>query len=466
MTECDESKLYTIVTIPGAGRGLQATRDIERGEVILSAEAAVTGPCFRSPPSCVVCLKLTVPSIHNFCSKCCLLVCSKACSNSPEHEVECKILSLVKAKMKRSKGGEKLYKENLSSLTGAVTCIRLISLKWREPSAWSLVSSLMDQNINESVWQDLNMLHEKILHHESRISLEDLRLAHGVLSTNGALLHLPPGFGRGVAVYPMQALLNHSCMCNTTSQDYPQERRVEIKARFKIKKGEEITTSYIRPTQDTQSRRELLAHTWHFWCSCARCSDPTEGGSFLAAIKCPLCPSERVLPNDPLDTDTDWTCEKCDNVLSAEKHQQLLCQALEIINSYPKDGITHDQLEEMLQNLTKFLSSTHWLMIEIQQKLLNVYINFKNNCSREIKERRIQLCERILLYMDKVDPENKSSAKKLQISQIKLDTKLDLMTKDFKDGKLSKEDLAAALMEKKKMMVNLSKEESLNLSSI
>ena len=45
-----------------------------------------------------------------------------------------------------------------------------------------------------------------------RITLEDLRKAHGVLTTNGALLHLPQGYGRGMAVYPMQALLNHSCM--------------------------------------------------------------------------------------------------------------------------------------------------------------------------------------------------------------------------------------------------------------
>ena len=38
----------------------------------------------------------------------------------------------------------------------------------RDPSAWSLVSSLMDQNINESVWQELTTLHNNILHLEPR----------------------------------------------------------------------------------------------------------------------------------------------------------------------------------------------------------------------------------------------------------------------------------------------------------
>ena len=58
--------------------------------------------------------------------------------------------------------------------------------------------------------------------------------------------------------------------CNTVSQDNPREGLVQIKARFNIPAGEEITTSYMRPTQDTQSRRQLLAHTWHFWCCCSR----------------------------------------------------------------------------------------------------------------------------------------------------------------------------------------------------
>ena len=107
----------------------------------------------------------------------------------------------------------------------------------------------MDQNTQPSVLAELDAVHEAVLHHDPRILASDLRHVHGVLTTNGALLHLPPGYGRGMAVYPHQALLNHSCLCNTTSQDFPQDRKVEIQARYQIKAGEEITTSYIRPTQ-------------------------------------------------------------------------------------------------------------------------------------------------------------------------------------------------------------------------
>ena len=71
------------------------------------------------------------------------------------------------------------------------------------------------------------------------------------------------------------------------SRDHPRERRVEIHARWDIAAGEEITTSYLRPTKDTQTRRQLLAHSWHFWCTCPRCRDREEGGARLASIVCP-----------------------------------------------------------------------------------------------------------------------------------------------------------------------------------
>ena len=67
---------------------------------------------------------------------------------------------------------------------------------------------------------------------------------------------------------------------------------MEIHARWDIAAGEEITTSYLRPTKDTQTRRQLLAHSWHFWCTCPRCGDREEGGARLASI---VCPSEYTI---------------------------------------------------------------------------------------------------------------------------------------------------------------------------
>jgi hypothetical protein len=43
--------------------------------------------------------------------------------------------------------------------------------------------------------------------------------------------------------------------------------------------GEEITTSYLKPSQATFVRRHLLHEKWKFWCLCNRCQDPAELGS-------------------------------------------------------------------------------------------------------------------------------------------------------------------------------------------
>ena len=76
---------FRVTEIPGAGRGLVATRDILAGETVLSARAAVRGPCAvpggggGGGTQCVNCLKLVQPGAIRQCPKCCLNVCSDVC---------------------------------------------------------------------------------------------------------------------------------------------------------------------------------------------------------------------------------------------------------------------------------------------------------------------------------------------------------------------------------------------------
>ena len=72
----------------------------------------------------------------------------------------------------------------------------------------------MSEHTQAAVLTELLDTHAQLLHLAPQLAdaAADLQLVHGILTTNGALLHLPPGHGRGMAVYPHQALLNHSCM--------------------------------------------------------------------------------------------------------------------------------------------------------------------------------------------------------------------------------------------------------------
>jgi hypothetical protein len=60
--------------------------------------------------------------------------------------------------------------------------------------------------------------------------------------------------------------------------------------------------------QGTLKRRDHLKESKFFDCTCARCSDPTELGTYAGALKCPQCSTGVVLSTAPLDRDADWHC--------------------------------------------------------------------------------------------------------------------------------------------------------------
>jgi len=427
-----------------------ATRDIAKGEHILTTWPAGTGPCARTAPQCVNCFRL-LSSARQFCSQCNLLVCSEECSKGADHQVECSILSSIRTKVRGSKDGDRIWRESLPNITASVTTIRLLSLKWRDPAAWSVFTNLMNHQVNENVWKLIQHAFQTVLHLDQRIDEESLRFVFGIQSTNGALLHFPPGFGRGVGVFPIQAFLNHSCMCNTNTKDFPGEHKVEITARFAIQKGEELTTSYLQPTQATLARRPFLFNTWNFWCCCARCRDPTEGGANLAGLACTAsCPGV-VLPLAPLDSDSAWACSHCRQVKTDMQVQEVIEMALKEINSFPKETIKAEELEEIIYKLENLLSNTNWLMMEIQQKLLIMYMQTKV-VDKPTKDRMVQLCQNILQYMERIDPDNEHSPKRVTVRRCLVEIRLETLTKEYKEGRVDKTRLAKALKEKQLLM--------------
>merc|ERR1711892_521286 len=164
---------YRVVDVEGAGRGRVATRDIAKGEQILTTWPAGTGPCARTAPQCVNCFRL-LSSARQFCSQCNLLVCSEECSKGADHQVECSILSSIRTKVKGSKDGDRIWRESLPNITASVTTIRLLSLKWRDPAAWSVFSNLMNHRVNENVWKLIQHAFQTVLHLDQRIDEESL----------------------------------------------------------------------------------------------------------------------------------------------------------------------------------------------------------------------------------------------------------------------------------------------------
>lgn len=63
-------------------------------------------------------------------------------------------------------------------------------------------------------------------------------------------------------------------------------------------------------------RREDIRRFWYFDCQCARCSDPTELGSYMSAVICFACNRGYLLPIEALEYKSDWKCDACSHVIS------------------------------------------------------------------------------------------------------------------------------------------------------
>ena len=90
-------------------------------------------------------------------------------------------------------------------------------------------------------------------------------------------------------------------------------------------------------------------------------------------------------------------------------------------------------------------------MMEIQQKLLGMYMQTKV-VDKPTKGRMVQLCGNILQYMDRIDPDNEQSSKRVMVRTCLVKKRLETLTQDYKEGRVDKTRLTKALKEKQLLM--------------
>ena len=88
--------------------------------------------------------------------------------------------------------------------------------------------------------------------------------------------------------------MSHSCSYNARHVVQPSGR-MQVFAQKKISAGEEITITYTGLLTYQPEKQEKLANVWFFTCTCPRCSDPTELGSYTSCVFCPGCPKRGFL---------------------------------------------------------------------------------------------------------------------------------------------------------------------------
>ena len=82
---------------------------------------------------------------------------------------------------------------------------------------------------------------------------------------------------------------------------------VVLRAKREILEGEEVSIQYVPASLGQPQRAVSLASVWCFECACARCSDPSEFGTYVSALKCQECHEGLILP-EQAGLGAAWRC--------------------------------------------------------------------------------------------------------------------------------------------------------------
>ncbi|CAD1474990.1 unnamed protein product, partial [Heterotrigona itama] len=369
------------------GRYLVASRDLSPDDVILSESPLIWGPALHSDQRvCVGCGKQCKNSSTR-CTKCLWPACGTDCpglTDKHRHGLECS--SLIKAR--------------IIPRCDVLLVIRMLIL-WRIKSKyWRSIEKL--QSHQDSRGQGTSAYEEtiNIYRHVKRFLPDDLSskdIVHkicGLIDVN-ALETLPP---EGcIAIYETACLLEHSCLANTRHNfkiDDKGRPRIIVKAVCSIRKGDHLSTMYTHALWTTKARRAHLLETKYFSCHCKRCADPTELGTHFGTLKCPH-DNGFVLPEDPLNNDSQWGCNLCPGILTASEVMQFIDKLEEDVDEVMYQP-NKDKLINLLSRLTALLHPGHQQCITVSHSLIQLL--------PADNPKKAELCKRIIETTKTLDP--------------------------------------------------------------
>ncbi|XP_021936828.1 protein msta-like isoform X2 [Zootermopsis nevadensis] len=387
----DDGQLWAVAQSPLGGRGLVASRDIAPGELVFYDVPLVLGPRAGAhcPPVCAGCLQGFEALLP--CSRGCgLPVCSSQCESVPLHRFECQKLSSWGVRTNGSWSRE---------LLRASTPVRCLALS---PTKRQVLQCLQRHGGSQHAFE-VDILKQKTEKGPSTEEEAFMRLACCVMDANAfetaqiplvKAVRTEEGTTPSLrGLYPLASMMNHACTPNTR-HGYDERQRMAVRAAMHIPAGTEITNSYTSLLWGTTARRYQLAVTKHFLCACSRCSDPQEGGSRLAALRCltPSCQGS-MFPTEPLDDESMWECELCGCQATGRKAaitQGTLGRLLCIV-----DSKNIAQMERFLCEHHHVMPSTNQIVVEVKCNLIRSYGHATGYSWTDVTTQKLELKERL-----------------------------------------------------------------------
>ncbi|KAF0404148.1 SET domain-containing protein [Gigaspora margarita] len=190
------------------------------------------------------------------------------------------------------------------------------------------------------------------------------------------------GSDNSPAIFAIGSKMNHSCEANTFYQSIDNQVGIHTVAK-EIRKGDQITTNYLGKDTifSTGTRQKILQRTKLFQCDCPRC---TEKLDISRGLPCPNnCPIDGYIywhPSTPNDRQSHWICDTCNSriddnnpylneLLVKEKHIE---QQIIALNERLSDirFMNESQLLDLHNACLSQLGSRHWTYILVLKMMI------------------------------------------------------------------------------------------------
>ena len=428
------------------GKCLVATRSIKPLEVVVEDIAVVTVPIPKM--SCMGCGR-GVNCAYS-CPKCLLPLCGTGCPRAEKHSADC--ASLVGCMEQTLTLEDKNH-----PIFTAVGCLRYLRMKYEEPEQYAKLSNLDLQleEIRNDVQAAKLLCDLKKLLAKLHCKDTDVEESFAILRLYGySLPDVPDGKVR--SLFPVQSLILHSCLPNLQYIEKIGGRRIVLQATTKIEAGEVLSVRYTPFLQGRISLTKCLAEQRYFKCSCPRCKDATELGTFTSSA---LCDREEcrdsgglLLPVDPMSR-SDWICSSCQSITSNAKVEEIEDSYIERFKELPQGDL--NEYYKFLNELGDRFHASHHLVMRMAQFLVLLQGKRLESLSKDRIETQSVLCDKLLAYVSRLDPGATQNRAKLLLEKNKAD--LNLAKLNCESGLISRKVFMAKLKEGVRIEVNAKK---------
>lgn len=416
---------------------MRASREIAANTLIVTEPPIIVGPKWNSEDEdlsslsfwCIGCFQ-PIKVLNSKCPKCFWPACSTECiglTNPELHSIECGLLKVGKGPANKTdfRSIQGYYRSD------ALLALKIVLLQRKNPKKFKALMEMESNEKNRLLTYNFREAEERINYLEENfftplrkaeektgqaiIPLKDKTTMHriyGIIETNAMYISLPTGT-EICGLYPTACLMQHSCVPNCNYNfDMKNGFKIIVEAARDLITGEHLTTTYSHILWSTQLRQQHLKDTKYFTCTCERCKDPSELGTNFSTLRC-LGSEEGPcnglqLPIDPISPTTVWACNKCPVTITSEQVSFITGKMNEEIETTLSSSPTPKVIEELIEKLSQFLHSTHYLMFSLKHALLQLYGRHKdasiNSLNEEKLNKKLHLCNELLQVALKLDP--------------------------------------------------------------